>query len=56
MLYLNKFNPKNILIHDAARPLIKNDLIKKLIKQLNTSDVCTPYINYQEAHSIVQQF
>ena len=44
LIYLRKFSPKNVLIHDAARPLIKNDLIKKLIKKLENYDACSPYI------------
>lgn len=44
ILYLVKIKPKNVLIHDVARPLIKNILIKKLIKQLEISISCVPYI------------
>lgn len=42
--FLNKFKPKIVLIHDAARPLANNDLIKKIIKKLDNYHVCTPYI------------
>ncbi len=37
-LGLNKLkakNPENVLIHDAARPLINEELIKKLFKEMN---------------------
>jgi len=44
IFFLNKFKPKKVLIHDAARPLANNKLIKKLIKNINTSLVCAPYI------------
>ena len=35
ILYLLKNNPKKVLIHDAARPLVSNKLIRKLIKKLD---------------------
>ena len=48
VLFLKKFKPKIILIHDAARPLIKNKLLKKLIKKLDNNQVCAPYINQND--------
>jgi len=48
VLFLKKFNPKKILIHDAARPLIDNNLIEKIINKLDNYSVCTPYITHQD--------
>ena len=31
---LKKINPKNVIIHDAARPLVSNKLIKRVLKSL----------------------
>ena len=39
-----KFNPKKILIHDSARPLASNRLIRKLLKFIDNHKSCTPYI------------
>ena len=44
LFFLTKFKPKKVLIHDAARPLAPNKLIKKLIKKLDTFQACAPYI------------
>mgnify|MGYP003969589725 CR=1 FL=1 len=40
---LSPYKPKNVLIHDAARPFCSNKLIVKLIKQLNNNDSVIPY-------------
>ena len=42
---LNKYNPNKVLIHDSARPLVSNKLIKKIIKMLDNNFNCIPYIN-----------
>lgn len=44
LTYLKKFNPKKVLIHDSARPLTSNKLIKKIIKNLDINDSCIPYV------------
>ena len=44
LFFLTKFKPKKVLIHDAARPLAPNKLIKKLIKKLDACLACAPYI------------
>ncbi len=41
-------NPKNVLIHDIARPLTTNKLIKKIIKTLEKNLTCIPYIIYND--------
>ena len=46
--FLNKFKPKNVLIHDAARPLASNNLIKRLIKKLNNFQACASYNQQQD--------
>ena len=41
---LKPFNPKNVLIHDAARPFCSNKLILKILKQLENKYSSIPYI------------
>ncbi len=48
---LNKlkiFNPKNVLIHDAARPLVSNKLIKNILLTLKKNDTAIPYVYYND--------
>ena len=42
--YLKKFKPKNVLIHDAARPDFSIRLLKKLIKELRNNNAVIPYV------------
>ena len=42
--YIRKFNPSNVLIHDAARPNFSFDLITKLLKALKSNDGAIPVI------------
>ena len=37
--FLKKYNPKNVLIHDSARPLITNLLIRKIIKNVKKKKI-----------------
>ena len=46
--YLKKFNPKNILIHDAARPDFSIKLLKKLIALLKSNKAVVPFINSRD--------
>ncbi len=41
---LNKYKPKNVLIHDSARPFCSNKLIIKIINQLKKNHSAIPYI------------
>ena len=41
---LIKYNPSKVLIHDTARPLASNKLIKRLLKSLKQNKSCAPYI------------
>ena len=41
---LNKYKPKNVLIHDSARPFCSNQLIIKIINQLQKNHSAIPYI------------
>ena len=43
--YLKKFKPKNVLIHDAARPDFSLKLIKKIINNLRNNKAVIPVIN-----------
>ena len=46
---LSYYNPKKILLHDAARPFCSNKLIIKLLKQLDNNYSAVPYIlNYDK--------
>ena len=48
LFFLRKYNPKKVLIHDAARPFVTNKLIKKLIKKLDSFKVCVPYVKHND--------
>ena len=48
ILSLSKDNPKNVLIHDSARPYVKNKLIKKLIKSLDKKCAVAPFVNHND--------
>ena len=41
---IKQYNPKNVLIHDSARPLCSNDLIKRIISNLSNNETAIPYI------------
>ena len=42
--YIKRFNPKNVFIHDSARPNFSLNLINKLLKALNYNDGAIPVI------------
>ena len=42
--YIKRFNPKNVFIHDAARPNFSLNLIKKLLNKLKSNDGVIPVI------------
>ena len=42
---IKKYNPKNVFIHDAARPDFSNNLLNKLNTALNKHKAVVPYIN-----------
>jgi 2-C-methyl-D-erythritol 4-phosphate cytidylyltransferase/2-C-methyl-D-erythritol 2,4-cyclodiphosphate synthase len=41
---LQKYCPKKVLIHDSARPLTSNKLMKRLLKSLDKYHSCAPFI------------
>ena len=43
--FIKKFKPKNVLIHDAARPNFSSKLLSKLIKLLKNNKAVVPAIN-----------
>ncbi len=49
---LKKFKIKNVLIHDAARPLCSNKLIKKIISKLDKKNNAIPYVKYNDRQLI----
>ena len=48
LIRLSKFNPKNVLIHDSARPLVSNKLINLLIRTLNRHESAIPFISHND--------
>ena len=48
ILSLNKYKPSKVLIHDAARPLVSNQLIKKIINNLDKNFACCPYVVHND--------
>ena len=45
---LKKYNPKKVLIHDSARPLVTNELISKIIKKLEKNKSCIPFLSHHD--------
>ena len=45
---LKKFNPKNVIIHDAARPLVSNKLIDRVLFTLKNNTTAIPYVSYSD--------
>ena len=46
---IKKFKPKNVLIHDAARPNFSIKLLKNLIKKLKNNIAVIPYIKAKDS-------
>jgi 2-C-methyl-D-erythritol 4-phosphate cytidylyltransferase / 2-C-methyl-D-erythritol 2,4-cyclodiphosphate synthase len=49
---IQKFNCKKVLIHDAARPNISKELIKRVILKLKKNEAVIPIINVSDAIKI----
>ena len=47
--YLRKYNPKNIFIHDAARPNFSIRLLKNILKNLKKNKAVVPVINSKDS-------
>ena len=47
--YLRKYNPKNIFIHDAARPNFSIKLLKNILKNLKKNKAVVPVINSKDS-------
>ena len=47
--FIKKFKPKNVLIHDAARPDFSVNLLKRLILQLKKNKVVIPIIKSKDS-------
>ena len=52
---LKSFNPDNVLIHDAARPFCSNNLILKILKNLNKNYSAIPYITNTDKKMILKK-
>ena len=46
---IKKFKPKNVLIHDAARPSFSIKLLKNLVNQLKDNVAVIPYVNPKDS-------
>ena len=47
--YLRKYNPKNVFIHDAARPNFSIGLLKNISKNLKKNKAVVPVINSKDS-------
>ena len=47
--YIKKFNPKNIFIHDAARPNFSLKLLKNLLRNLKKNRAVVPVLKSQDS-------
>ena len=47
--FIKKFNPTNVLIHDAARPNFTIKLLKRLIKSLKINKASIPVISSKDS-------
>jgi 2-C-methyl-D-erythritol 4-phosphate cytidylyltransferase/2-C-methyl-D-erythritol 2,4-cyclodiphosphate synthase len=47
--YIKRFNPSNVLIHDAARPNFTIRLLKKLINSLKKNKAAVPVISSKDS-------
>ena len=47
--YLRKYKPKNVFIHDAARPNFSIDLLKKIEKNLKNNKAVVPVITSKDS-------
>ena len=47
--YIKRFNPSNVLIHDAARPNFTIKLLKKLINSLKKNKAAVPVISSKDS-------
>ena len=47
--YIKRFNPNNVLIHDAARPNFSINLLKNLINSLKNNKASVPFIKSKDS-------
>jgi len=47
--YLKRYKPKNVFIHDAARPNFSINLLKKIVKNLKNSKAVVPVISSKDS-------
>ena len=47
--FIKKFKPKNVLIHDAARPNFTINLLKKLINSLKKNSASVPVVSSKDS-------
>ena len=47
--YIKKFKPKNVFIHDAARPNFSIKLLKNINRNLNKNKAVVPFVNSKDS-------
>ncbi len=47
--YIEKYRPKNVLIHDAVRPNIQNNIINLILEKLAIYKAVIPVINISDS-------
>ena len=47
--YIKKYNPKNVFIHDAARPNFSIQLLKKILKNLKSNIAVVPIVSSKDS-------
>jgi len=52
--YLSKFKPKNVMIHDAARPNFSIKLVNKLLKNLKKFDGVVPFLKTTSSIKLIK--
>jgi len=52
---IKKNKPQNVLIHDSARPIVSNQLIRRIIKSLKKNTTSIPFIFHHDLIKIKSQ-
>ncbi|MDY2888569.1 MAG: 2-C-methyl-D-erythritol 4-phosphate cytidylyltransferase [Candidatus Caccosoma sp.] len=52
---LNEVKSEYVLIHDGARPFVSNDLINRLVKELENKNVIIPVINVTDTIKVIKE-
>lgn len=52
---LNAVKSEYVLIHDGARPFVSNDLINRLVKELESKNAIIPVINVTDTIKVIKE-